>query len=53
MERNLPLQDNLFAVAEKYDGIQQRLEAYTRCKEQTAMMIDDARVFLVKPLRVQ
>ena len=38
-ERNIQLQESLFEVAEKYDSLQSKLDAYVRCQEQTTMMI--------------
>ena len=38
-ERNIQLQESLFEVADKFDGLQSKLDAYLRCQEQTTMMI--------------
>jgi hypothetical protein len=38
-ESNTSLQESMFHVADKYDGLQERLDAYVRCREQTTMMI--------------
>lgn len=50
-ERSSSLQENFFLVADRYDAILEQLESYSRCREQTTAMVEDARIYMVKPLR--
>lgn len=45
------MQSTIFAMAAQYESFRSYLNTYAECEEQTAMIIDEARLFVVSPLR--
>ena len=46
------MQKTLFSMAKQYDSVHEHLKIYTECEEQTIMMLDEAKQYVVAPVRV-
>lgn len=51
-EPNTEMQSTIFAMAAKYQSFSNYLDTYAQCEEQTAMIIDEAKLYVVTPVRV-
>jgi hypothetical protein len=51
-EPNVKLQDCLFRCASTFAELDNYLSSYSQCEEDTKVLIDEAKLYLVTPLRV-
>jgi hypothetical protein len=51
-EPNTEMQSTIFKIATQYESFRTHLNTYAECEEQTAMIIDEAKMYIVSPTRV-
>ena len=47
------MQSTIFTMAAQYESFRDYLDTYAECEEQTAMIIDEAKLYVVSPVRVR
>lgn len=52
-EPNSEMQKTIFSMATQYDSLRTHLDIYAECEEQTAMILDEAKLYVVSPVRVR
>ena len=52
-EPNSSMQRTLFQMSAAYEAVKKHLTSYILCEEQTAMIIDEAKGYVVGPMRVR
>ena len=51
-EPNSEMQKTIFSMATQYESLRSHLDIYAACEEQTAMILDEAKLYVVSPVRV-